>query len=691
MAIAALRAPRFPDAERSRAAAVLHWVLLTSAAVGLFGLLAAPFVYPGRMPYLLYGCVVVGCMVGQTLLRRGYVRPVALGFLALVWAVVFWAAWHFGGPRAPAMTVLPVLVLMAGFLAGTRAAIFVGVLSAGVTLALTLGGPMEPAQPLTPIRYWLAVTVSVLMAAAMVAFGLRAIEAVIAEARASERRYAEMVEASPDGMVSVNEDGVVESVNPAVTRISGAAAAAIEGHRFLDLGMIAPEYLDWVIEHAPKAFGGEFTGPAEIEALRVDGSRVPIELRVQRVQRPDGRLGVQATLRDLSPQYAVARRVEELQARLIQSQKLESVGRLVGGIAHDFNNHLTAIRINGELLNLHVEDNREARELLAGIEMAAERSAALIRQLLAFSRRQILRPRVIDLNEIVTGLEPMLRRMLPEDIDLEIRCESDLWHVRADGSQVETALMNLVVNARDAMPEGGCLTVETSNVAFDALRAEQVGVHGAGDFVHIMVRDSGVGILDEDRDRIFEPFFSTKGEFGSGLGLPAVHGIVHQSDGVLVVESEPNRGSLFGIYLPRVDEPLDVETEAGDELIPARSEGRILLVEDDEVVRSLALSVLRERGYEVWAASDGLAALDLVKRENPDPDLLVTDVVMPRLGGIGLARALRDSHPELRVLFFSGYMEDSNWSVLELGAELIRKPFSARTLATRVHAILSRA
>jgi len=237
MAIAALRAPRFPDAERSRAAAVLHWVLLASAAVGVFGLLAAPFVYPDRMPYLLYGCVVAGCIVGQALLRRGYVRPVALGFIALVWMVVFWAAWHFGGPRAPAMTTLPVLVLMAGFLAGTRTAIAVGALSAGVTLALTLGGPMEPAQPLTPIRYWLAVTVSVLMAAAMVAFGLRAIEAVIAEARASRRRYAEMVEASPDGMVSVNEHGVVESVNPAVTRISGAPADAIEGHRLLDLGI----------------------------------------------------------------------------------------------------------------------------------------------------------------------------------------------------------------------------------------------------------------------------------------------------------------------------------------------------------------------------------------------------------------------------------------------------------------------
>ena len=691
MATAWLRPPTFSDPEKTRRAAFVHWILLGTVAVAAFGVLAGPFVYSSKASVLLYWILLLVLAPARVALGRGYVRRVATLYLATVWLLIMASLAYYGGPRAPASVALPVLVVMAGLLRGPRAAIAVGVLSAATVLALTVSHD-STALPheITPLRYWLVLTISVLMSAGLAALAIRGIEGALAETRESERRYAEMVEASPDGMVSVNADGVIESANSAALRIGRLPAEEVLGRKFLDLGVVPPERFAWVVENTSRAFRGELEGPVEIDLTRADGSRIPVEVRVRRVVREDGSVSAQVTLRDLRERRKAAREVEELEARLLRSQKLEAMGRLAGGVAHDFNNHLTAIRINSELLLTHTGQDGEATELLAGIETAAERSGDLIRQLLAFSRRQILQPRVIDLNELVSGLDPLLRRVLPEDVVLQTSCTGGLGRVRADPAQIEAALLNLIVNGRDAMPEGGTITLETDNVTVGPGGALQIPDLEPGPFVTITVADSGIGMDEASRSRVFDPFFTTKSEPGSGLGLSTVYGLVRQSGGTMTVESEPDRGSQFRIYLPRVEDPLDIAGEADAAPLPARADGTVLLVEDDEMVRALAVSVLRSRGYQVLSASDGLEALELVKDEDPPLDLVVTDVVMPRLGGPGLARALRDSRPDLLVLFISGYMERPGDGFLEPGVELLQKPFTASQLAQRVHTLLER-
>ena len=693
MAAAWLRAPTFLDPEKTRSAAFVHWILLSTAAVAALGLLAGPFIYASTGSVLLYALLLLGLLPGLAALRRGHVRRVSQLYLTSVWLLIMGAVAYHGGPRAPAAMALPVLIVMAGFLHGPRAAITLGLLSSAMILAaMASRAPAELPGEFAPLRYWLVLTISISMSAALVVLAMRSIDGALSETRASERRNAEMVEASPDGMVLVSADGVVESANRVALRIGRLPAEKVLGRKFLDLGVVPPDRIGWVVENMPRAFSGELEGPVEIDLIHVGGSCTPVEMRVRRVVRADESVGVQVTLRDLTERREAAKEVEALEARLVQSQKLEGIARLAGGVAHDFNNHLTAIRINSELLLKHVEGDREAREVLTGIETATERSGDLIRQLLAFSRKQILQPRVIDLNELVAGLDPLLRRILPEDVVLQTFCTGGLGRVRADPAQIETALLNLIVNGRDAMPDGGTITVETGNVTVGPEAARRIHGLEPGAFVTIAVDDSGIGMDEAKRSRAFDPFFSTKDERGSGLGLSAVYGIVRQSGGTMTVESEPDRGSRFRIYLPRVEESLDAhqEAEAEAEPLPERADGTILLVEDDEMVRALAVSVLRSRGYEVLSANDGLQALELVKDEDPSLDLVVSDVVMPGLGGLGLARALHDSRPDLPVLFISGYTERPGDGFLDPGVELLQKPFTASQLARRVHALLAR-
>jgi signal transduction histidine kinase/ActR/RegA family two-component response regulator len=385
------------------------------------------------------------------------------------------------------------------------------------------------------------------------------------------------------------------------------------------------------------------------------------------------------------------RELETAQQRLAQSQKLEAIGRLAGGIAHDFNNLLTVIAGRSAVLidQLGPEDGRGRHAAL--IHQSAERAAALTRQLLAFGRRQILQPTTLDLNAVAGQLEPLLRRLIGENIDLRVSLDPALGPVRADASQIEQVIMNLVVNARDAMPGGGQLTLTTADTELDEAYARRTLGVVAGPHVLLSVTDTGTGMDADTRARIFEPFFTTKEPgLGTGLGLATVYGIVKQSGGHISVYSEPGRGTTFKVFLPRVAaEPAAVPVPARNEA-PAGGHETILLVEDEPEVRALAREILERLGYAVLAAGHPGEVAALLSGRRAPIDLLLTDVVMPHMSGRELADIVLRGYPEMRVLYMSGYTDDAivHHGVLDPGTAFLPKPFSARTLAAKVREVL---
>ena len=379
---------------------------------------------------------------------------------------------------------------------------------------------------------------------------------------------------------------------------------------------------------------------------------------------------------------------QELQAQLQQSQKMDAIGRLAGGVAHDFNNLLGVIIGYGERLlrRLPSEERREISEVLK----AAEHAASLTRQLLTFSRRQVLKPRVLDLNTIVGELDGMLRRIIGEDVDLVTALHDGLGHVKADPGQIQQVVMNLAVNARDAMPRGGRLTIETGNAELD----ESYGsVHLAvrpGRYVVLAVTDTGIGMDAATQARIFEPFFTTKeAGKGTGLGLSTVFGIVKQSEGNIWVYSEPQRGTTFKIYLPRVDEVVEPEMLAEVGVTSGGSE-TILLVEDSDSLRELGREILEEHGYTVIEASSGSAALQALERHTGSLDLILTDLVMSGMSGRELADHISRMRPGMKVLFMSGYTDDAlgHHGDLESGTAFVEKPFTIDGLLRKVRDVL---
>jgi len=392
------------------------------------------------------------------------------------------------------------------------------------------------------------------------------------------------------------------------------------------------------------------------------------------------------------------RRVEErtaerrhLEARLHQSQKLEAVGQLAGGIAHDFNNLLTAIIGYSQLSLLRLPPDNPLRPNLEEIKKAADRAASLTRQLLAFSRKQVMQPRVFDLNVVIADLERMLGRMIAENIELRTRLQTKLGNVRADPGQIEQVIVNLAVNARDAMPFGGKLTIETANIYLDETYAQQHLAVTPGPYVLLAVSDTGMGMDAETQQHIFEPFFTTKevGK-GSGLGLSTVYGIVKQSGGNIWVYSETGKGTTVKIYLPRVDEVAEEykRTVALTDLPPGNE--TILLVEDDEMVRRLTRDVLTTSGYLVLEAASGSAAQIICEHHKDVIHLLLTDVVMPEMSGREVVNRLLPLHPEMRVLYMSGYAENAivHHGVLNGGINFIQKPFGPQVLALKVREVL---
>ncbi|HPM75820.1 MAG TPA: 7TM diverse intracellular signaling domain-containing protein [bacterium] len=419
-------------------------------------------------------------------------------------------------------------------------------------------------------------------------------------------------------------------------------------------------------------------------------SRYYDTIRVPIFDSEDRLIGLLGVSRDITERKKSEEDKRRLEEQLMQSQKMEAIGRLAGGVAHDFNNILTGITGYAEMVMSELEGNGSIRDEMSEILRAADRAAALIQQLLAFSRKQIISPKVVQLNELIQQSQKMLVRIIGEDIRFSFRPADGLWQIKIDAVQIDQILVNLAANARDAMPNGGSLIIETRNISFDRDNAQQFRGMAPGDYVLLTVTDTGAGMDEETKERIFEPFFSTKAiNKGTGLGLSTVYGVVKQNDGFINVYSEPGQGTTFRIYLPRSQEEPGQVHQVNKAAAPTGTE-LVMVVEDEMMVRSLVRKVLMRHGYQVLMANNGEEALALMDRLGRPIDLLLTDVVMPQMNGKDLYRQLVGRQPHLKVLYMSGYTEDviAHHGVLERGTRFIQKPFSIDVLLQEVRAIL---
>ena len=504
-----------------------------------------------------------------------------------------------------------------------------------------------------------------------------------AAARAAERRYEALFHGAPVGLVRSLPDGRMLAANAAAARIWG----------YPDIGaLLRVNSRELYADPADRARllatieGSEVVENFELQGRRGDGTLIWVNLGVRAEKDPAGQV--------LHYEWSVADITERkrLESELRQAQKLEAIGQLAGGVAHDFNNLLTVITGRSHLALGQLPADHIIRRHIELIQTTAERAAALTRQLLAFSRKQVLEPKVLDVNAVVMGVAPMLRRLIGEDLELVTVPAPDLGRVKADPSQLEQVIVNLAVNARDAMPQGGTLTIETGNVELDEAYTRRHPGANAGRFVMLAVSDTGHGMDAAVKARIFEPFFTTKDPGkGTGLGLATVFGIVKQSGGSIGVYSEPGQGTTFKVYLPRVDEAVDRTATAAAPTLGRGSE-TILLVEDDDEVRALTRETLDGHGYAVIPAGDPVEALRLAGSHSGPIHLLVTDVVLPQLSGRGLAERLAPEHRDLRVLYMSGYTDDAivRHGMLEEGTAFLQKPFTPHTLLRKVREVLDR-
>ena len=444
-------------------------------------------------------------------------------------------------------------------------------------------------------------------------------------------------------------------------------------------GLPPAESMEKMIE---RALAGE-TLLFERAVHNAEGKDLLCEVRLARLPFTDRNL-IRGSFIDITER-------KKLEERLRQSQKMESVGRLAGGIAHDFNNLLTVITGYSELMLSQLEERSPLVKEVEEIKRAGERASSLTQQLLAFSRRQVLQPRVIDLNEVVARVEKMLRRLIGEDVELRTVPCGELWSVKADPGQIEQVLVNLVVNARDAMPGGGVLTIETGNVSLDEGYSLGHLPAQSGHYVMLAVSDTGVGMDERTKSQVFEPFFTTKESGkGTGLGLSTVYGIVKQSGGYIWVYSEPGKGSTFKVYIPRTEERAEDPRKAVPPVEDLRGEKTVLVVEDEGSILKLSAAVLGGYGYAVLAARGGEDALRIAGKHEGEISLLLTDVVMPGMGGRELYERILQRRPKIKVLYMSGYTDNAivRRGVLDPGTPFLQKPFSPISLARKVKEVL---
>jgi PAS domain S-box-containing protein len=501
--------------------------------------------------------------------------------------------------------------------------------------------------------------------------------------REAEMRYRDLFENANDLIYTHDLEGNFTSANRKASQFTGYTIEEITGLNVAQI--LAPGYLALASENISRKLAGETDATTyQIEIIHKDGTQLPVEVSSRLIYEGDRPIGVQGIARDISERI-------RLEQQLRQSQKMEAIGRLAGGVAHDFNNLLTAIIGYSHLALSRLAADDPLREEIREIKLAGKRAAALTSQLLAFSRKQVLQPVVLNLNEVISNMVNMLRRVIGEDIELIKSLDPLIGQVKADPGQIEQVILNLAVNARDAMPRGGKLVIETANLCIENEHSIQHPEVQPGRYVALSVSDTGCGMDQQTLSRIFEPFFTTKSrDKGTGLGLSTVYGIIEQSGGHLEVTSEPGRGTTFRIYLQRTDEPADNSPRLDE--IEMRIDGTetVLLVEDDALVRKLAADILRERGYTVYDVSAGEDAYQVIEDKGEEIDLLLTDVVMPMISGREIADKIRTAHEKVKVLFMSGYMDDIVLHHSAPGEDIpfLKKPFTPIDLARKVRAIL---
>jgi len=605
-------------------------------------------------------------------------------------------------------------IALVTWVAGLPLGIAASILSAATWLSVDLYGGQRYSQELIP--YWNAfvrlgffVTVAFLIAqrkAAAEAVGkakgelefrvaertaqlehsTKWLESELAERRRLEEKLqlqAAALESAANAILITDREGKILWVNPAFTQVTGYAADEVLGEnpRILKSGRHPPEFY----EHVWKTILAGQVWHGEMVNQRKNGSLVYEETTITPVRDAGGGISRFVAIKlDVTEK----RNIEE---QLRQAQKMEAIGLLAGGIAHDFNNLLGVIIGYSELLLEGTKPDDPRRKQLQAIAKAGGHAASLTRQLLAFSRKQVLEPVVLDLNAVVSDVTRMLRRLLGEHIKLVVVAGRSLGRVKADPSQIEQVVINLAVNARDAMPQGGQLTIETANVELDEDYRRRHPAAEPGRHVMLAVSDTGAGMDEETQGRIFEPFFTTKemGK-GTGLGLATVYGIVKQSGGYIWVYSEPGQGTTFKVYFPRVEEAAEEPAAVEGQVRSLRGTETILLVEDAEALRLFARESLLSCGYTVLDAGSGVEAREISARHKEPIHLLLTDVVLPRMSGRELAEHLAPHRPEMKVLFMSGYTDDAivYHGVLKPGTSFLQKPFSAYKLRSKVREVL---
>jgi hypothetical protein len=502
----------------------------------------------------------------------------------------------------------------------------------------------------------------------------------------SEKMVPALLESASQAIVSIDRSGRIVLANRRTEEMFGYSREELLGGRIELLlpeskrgahGSQREDYFDRP-RIRPMGIGMDLAG------RRKDGAEFPVEVSLSYLELDEGVFAI-AFVSDISQRKL-------LEEQLMHAQKMEAIGRLAGGVAHDFNNMLTVISGYNRMILDELSPLDPLRGYAEEILKAADRAAALTNQLLAFSRRQIMQPRVIAINEVVGQTQKMLHRLIGEDVEVVFGLAAGAGNIKADPGHVEQAIVNLAVNARDAMPLGGRLTIETANVHLDeSYTRTHMGVQ-AGEFVMIAVSDTGIGMDAETKRRIFEPFFTTKERGkGTGLGLATVYGIVKQTGGDIWVYSEPGRGTTFKLYFPRVVGPAAESAASETEKIEAATE-TILVVEDEKAVRDLTVKMLQKLGYKILAAGSGAEAIEISGAYSGHIALLLTDVVMPNMSGRQLADILSKSRPDMKVLHLSGYTENTvvHHGVIDSGVEFLPKPFSREVLAKKLREVLGK-
>jgi len=611
-------------------------------------------VAPARAPILRYGVALLSTLLA--LIPTFFFSDLAESRLVVFAVAVMVSAWYGGWKPGLAAT----------------------------SFALTVSAYYSFTGEQTPSEYHRAIAHLTLFfaVALLICWFNAALRATQESLRRSESNFRSLVMNAPYGICRCNALGILQDANPAMVAMFGYKAAdELKGGH---LGSLYADAQQWFQTadyfHARKEFNNLTT-----DCVRKDG-----EIIVARISGRSIPNGPEGNSFEIFMEDVTETRMLELQLR--QAQKMEAIGRLAGGIAHDFNNLLMVISGYSEFLLERLGPDPRLRAPAQEISNATQRATSLTRQLLAFSRKQMLAPKVLDLNEMVAENLKMLTRMIGEDIDLVMVPGPGLGAVRADPGQIDQVIMNLAVNARDAMPQGGKLTIETANVALDESFARTHAPLTAGEYVMLAISDTGVGMDSETQSRIFEPFFTTKGAKGTGLGLSTVYGIVKQSGGFIFVDSQPQRGTAFRAYFPRVDGRDEVAAVQESTGLPRADRGQetILLVEDETNLRRLARQYLETQGYKILEAEDGAAALQIVDGYAGAIDLLLTDIIMPGVNGRELAEHVTQLLPNVRVLYMSGYTENAvgHDGTLDAGINLLQKPFSLPALKDRVREVL---